>query len=174
MKVTMNQIKAIVKRDVKLNVRTIRFLVVFVLLEFLIPFIFSRIPSFKGRQCAYYSVIVLNAVLSRNVITNAVEERAKQFKQIFKLMGLSDFAYTCGTFISNMILILLGITSLILGNLIFNFDYITSKEVGHFLGASIFTCLSIMALNSIISLALSNPKTAADVSGIYLFSITFM
>lgn len=89
-------------------------------------------------------------------------------------MGLSDFAYTCGTFISNIILIMLGMISLILGNLVFNFSYISSKEIGHFLGASFFTCLSIMSLNYIVSLALSNPKTAADVSGIYLFSMTFM
>lgn len=48
-RVILNQIKAIVKRDLKLNIRSVRFLVVFVMLEFLIPFIFSRIPSFRGR-----------------------------------------------------------------------------------------------------------------------------
>jgi hypothetical protein len=119
-------------------------------------------------------VIVLNASLSRNVITNQVEEKAKQFRSTFRLMGLIDMAYTCGTFLSNTILILLGLIMVTIGNFIFNHEYMTSTELWHFLIASFIISLSIMALNSILSLAISNPKTAADVGGIYVFSITFM
>lgn len=138
------------------------------------PFIFSRIDTFKGRIAAYYSVIVLNASLSRNVITNQVEEKAKKFRSTFRLMGLNDLAYTCGTFLSNTLLIVIGLATVSVGNLIFNYEYMTSGEFFHFIFAGFFVSISIMAMNSILSLAIGNPKTAADISGIYVFSITFM
>lgn len=171
----LRQTKAILKRDLKLNILSIRFLILFIFLQILMPFFFSRFQSFKGRRTAYYSIIVLNASLSRLIMTKNVEERAKKFRSVFRLMGLKDIAYSSGVFLSNIIIILIGIFFVNLGNFFFNSDFLLeSGEFWHFEINAFFASCAIMAMNLIFSLSIKNPKVAADVSGIYVFSITFM
>ena len=81
------QLKAILVRDLKLNIRTVRFLMVFLLTQTVTPIVLSVSGYFEGRVVAYYSTIILNGTLSRTVIIGQVEERAKKFRSTFRLMG---------------------------------------------------------------------------------------
>lgn len=85
--IVKKQIWAIALRDIKLNIREARFIVMFLFVQLLVPCGFYFTNMFRGRIGAYYSVIILNAAMSRIVITNHVEERAKKFRSTFKLMG---------------------------------------------------------------------------------------
>lgn len=86
--INWSQTKAIMMRDLKLNMRELRFVMVFLVIQFIIPGGFFYTGLFKHRTAAYYSMILLNGALSRNVITNYVLEREKKFRTTFKLMGI--------------------------------------------------------------------------------------
>lgn len=173
-KIIASQIKAIAIRDIKLNVREARFIGLFLFVQLLIPCGFYFTQMFTGRIGAYYSVIILNAAMSRVVITNNVEEKAKKFRSTFKLMGLRDVSYSVGTFIANIATVSIGLFTGFIGNAIFNSDYTLSKELFHYELMSLVTSASIIAMNMNLSLIIKNPKIAADVSAIYVFTITYI
>lgn len=85
--VIKKQIFAIMMRDIKLTIREAKYLSVLFFTQLLVPCGFYYMDLFQGRIGAYYCVIVLNSTLSRIVVTNHVEERAKKFRSTFKLMG---------------------------------------------------------------------------------------
>jgi hypothetical protein len=83
------QTKTIAIRTLKLNIRTLRFLIIYVGVQIIMPIAFYLTNRFTGRTGAYYNIIVLNATLTRMVVTSQVEERAKKFRSTFKLMGMT-------------------------------------------------------------------------------------
>lgn len=90
-----HQSKTIMKRDLKILFSSVRFLVVFVILNTFMPLAFRLADAFEERVRAYYSVVILNGALSRVIITSQVEERAKKFRSTFRLMG--KFHVLCHT-----------------------------------------------------------------------------
>lgn len=104
--VNWSQIKAIFMRDIRLNIREFRFVLVFFFIQIIVPGAFYLGNIFQGRTCAYYSIILLMGGLSRNVITNYVLEREKKFRTTFKLMGKKTFSHFILNFIFKFNLVL--------------------------------------------------------------------
>lgn len=87
---------------------------------------------------------------------------------------MRDVSYSVGTFLANIATVLFGLFTGFVGNAIFNSEYMFSKEFFHYELISFLTSAGIVGMNMNLSLIIKNPKIAADVSAVYVFTITYM